>query len=131
MLRKYLALAITGLLLLSAFAACGEKPEPAGEPFASARRILAHSGLPHDAEGAVVVAPGEVLVFFTYMDPFDAETWQTSMTPQIAWAAEAVDHAASQENMGEKLRDSSGNDDGGNVFSGRVDYIFGIAVTET
>jgi len=130
MWKKCLALALAGLLLL-ACAACGTaSPGPNARPFQFARRILTHYDLSHDDEGAPIVEPGEVLVFFTYMEPFDAEAAQAGATIYTAWAAEAVNHAASLEYTGEALRKSEEND-GANVFTSEVDYGFGIAVNET
>jgi len=99
-------------------------------PFASARRILTHDDLAHGNKGAPIIEPGEVLVFFTYMEPFDIEAWRESTVIWVPWAAEAVNHAASLEYMGEGLR-NAGESDGAAIFSHQVDYGFGIAVNET
>lgn len=129
MWKKCFALALAGLTLL-ACAACGTAaPGPKPGPFQFARRILTHGDLSHDNEGAPVVEPGEVLVFFTYMESFDAGAAQAGATIYTAWAAEAVNHAASLEYTGEALRKSEAND-GASVFTNEVDYGFGIAVSE-
>jgi len=130
MWKKCLALALAGLFLL-ACAACGTAaPGSRPGPFHFARRVLTQYDLTHDDEGEPVVEPGEVLVFFTYMQSFDAEAALESTVSYTAWAAEAVDHEASLGYMGEALRKSAA-DDGSALFSGEEDYGFGIAVSET
>ncbi|MCL2301170.1 MAG: hypothetical protein FWC27_13595 [Firmicutes bacterium] len=125
MRRKCLALALAVLTPL-ACAACGAKQGP----FQFARRILTQYDLSYAAKGAPVVEPGEVLVFFTYMETFDAEAAKAGTASNTVWAAEAVDHAASLEDVGEGLYKSE-EDDRGAFFTRRTEYGFGVAVTET
>jgi len=131
MWRKCHALALAGLMLL-ACAACGgvRAPEPEPEPFASARRILAVDDLEYDGEQKLIVHPGEVLVFFTYMDTFDEEAWRAGTVIQVAWAAEAVNHAASVTGSRQGLYKWQVENSGEHYFASQNDYGFGIAANE-
>jgi len=131
MWRKCLALALASLMLL-ACAACGPVSDDTSSaapttpgPFASARRIMTVDDLDYRNEGFFVVAPGEVLVFITYMESIDAAAMRANTIIQVGWAAEAVGHDLSLEYTGEMLRRESGF-----KFTHREDYGFGVAVRE-
>jgi len=126
MWKRCLALALAGAMLL-ACTACGKG---APGPFQFARRILTYYDLDYDSHGDLIVEPGEILVFFTYMESFDAVAAREVENSYTAWSAEAVDHAASLEYMGERLQKSAAND-GRILFSGKVDFGIGLAVSET
>jgi len=129
--RRLFAL-LLACVMLPALAACGgvSAPEPEPGPFLSARRILAVDDLEYDSEQKVIVHLGEVLVFFTYMDTFDEEAWQASTIIQVAWAAEAVNHAASVTGNRQGLFRWQVENGGEKYFANRYAYEFGAAANE-
>ena len=99
-------------------------------PFAAARRIYTRNDLRYDSDGKPIIEEGEVLVRFHYMDTFDTDAWQVSTIIQVAWAIEAVNHAASLGDTGQALRKSE-DDNGEHFFTHWENYDFGAAFSET
>jgi len=148
-MKRFFALLLAGLLLLS-LAACGKgqedngvttgatTAEPTGTatatapgPFAAARRIFTYADLEYDRENMPIIKPEELLVYFHFMDTFDAETWKASTAIQVTWAIETFSHIIVQNDMGIALQKSELEDSGLHLFSKLEDYGFGSATTET
>jgi len=141
-MKKLFELLMTAALLLG-LGACGGGEDKSTLPqdttpasttvdprsFATARRIHSREDLTFDNEGKLIIEPGEVLVFFIYMDTFDPEVWQASNVIQIAWSAEAINHKASLGDTGQALRKNAASE--GPFFTTRLDYGFGLTTSET